>query len=67
MNVTDRITGIYYVTKNLQSYLNRLNYVPVLVRSDSDGWTPYSPTSVMVWPGNSLIPPSGYVSVVGVN
>jgi ABC-type amino acid transport substrate-binding protein len=65
-NVTDRIKGIYYVAKNLQLSSNELNYVPILVWSDESGWTSNAQTNVIVWPGKSRVPPSGYASVSGV-
>ncbi|CAF0890429.1 unnamed protein product [Adineta steineri] len=65
-NITDRISGIYYVSRNIQLFSNGLRSVPVLVWSYTDDWILHSSTSVIVWPGNSLITPSGYASLTGV-
>ncbi|CAF1369107.1 unnamed protein product [Rotaria sordida] len=66
INVTDRINGSYYVVKNYQSSLNRQNFVAVLKYSNHDGWQEYSETSTIIWPGNSLIPPTGGAKLTGV-
>ncbi|UJR16836.1 hypothetical protein I4U23_003735 [Adineta vaga] len=66
-NTTNRITGIYYVLKNLQLSSNILNFVPILVWSHLTNWKVYSSTSVIIWPGNSLIAPSGYASLQNVH
>jgi ABC-type amino acid transport substrate-binding protein/ABC-type branched-subunit amino acid transport system substrate-binding protein len=67
VNVTDRINGTYYVAKNVQRSSSSLKYVPVLVWSDSNGWRLYKQTNAIVWPDNSLIPPSGYAAISGIN
>ncbi len=65
--VTDRINGTYYIVKNVQYFSNSLNYVPVLIWSDSDGyWTPHLETNVIVWPDNSLIIPNSYAAMSGM-
>ncbi|CAF4659296.1 unnamed protein product [Rotaria sp. Silwood1] len=65
-NVTDRINGCYYIAKNYQYYSNGLNFVPVLRYSDHDGWEEYSETRAIIWPGNSLISPTGHAQLAGV-
>ncbi|CAF3838662.1 unnamed protein product [Rotaria sordida] len=65
-NVTDRIDGSYYIAKNCQYASNKLNFVPVLKYSDHDGWEEYSETHAIIWPGKSLIPPTGHARFVGV-
>jgi ABC-type amino acid transport substrate-binding protein/ABC-type branched-subunit amino acid transport system substrate-binding protein len=65
-NSTDRIKGNYYIAKNLQLSPGGLNSVPVLIWSDDDGWTSYTPTNTIIWPGNSSIPPTGQASTPGV-
>ncbi len=66
MNVTDRITGIYYIVKNIQPSSNNLSHVPVLIWSDSDGWISIIQANVIVWPGNTLVAPSGYALISDV-
>ncbi|CAF1234204.1 unnamed protein product [Rotaria sordida] len=58
-NVTDRIVGSYYYAQNVQPSTNGLNFVPVLEYSDSTNWKTSKYTNVIIWPGNSLIPPTG--------
>lgn len=65
-NTTDRINGIYYVLNNVQDSLNGLNYVPVLIRSDSSDWTSHKQGNTIIWPGKSLTPPTGYAAIEGV-
>jgi ionotropic glutamate receptor len=64
-NVTDRINGIYYIARNVQRLWNNLIYVPVLFWSDSNDWIPNTQTNLIVWPGNSLLPPTGYAAISG--
>jgi ABC-type amino acid transport substrate-binding protein/ABC-type branched-subunit amino acid transport system substrate-binding protein len=66
VNITDRINGTYYVARNVQQSSNDLNYVPVLIWSDLDNWIPHTQTNVIIWPGNSLIPPTGYATLSGI-
>ena len=66
MNITDRINGIYYVVKNVQSFSDTLNYVPVLVWSNSGDWSPHKQTNTIVWPGQSLVTPTGYATTSGI-
>ncbi|UJR11060.1 hypothetical protein I4U23_015244 [Adineta vaga] len=66
-NSTDRMDGTYYVSRNIQLFSDGIAAVPVLVWSSTHDWTLYSSTSVVVWPGNSLITPTGYASLAGVN
>ncbi|CAF3778396.1 unnamed protein product [Adineta steineri] len=65
-NVTDRINGNYYVVKNFQSFANGLEAVPVLVWSDLHTWQIYTETNVILWPGNTLSPPTGRADMIGV-
>ncbi|CAF3607435.1 unnamed protein product [Adineta steineri] len=65
-NSTDRVSGVYYIVKNIQSLSNELNYVPVLVWSNSDAWTPHSQQNMIIWPGQSLVAPTGYATIAGV-
>ncbi|CAF4078580.1 unnamed protein product [Adineta steineri] len=66
-NQTDRIEGINYILKNIQIISNNVNFVPVLIWSSTTNWTLYSPTSLIIWPGNSLIIPSEYPSLSGIH
>ncbi|CAF4414667.1 unnamed protein product, partial [Adineta steineri] len=66
-NQTDRIDGINYILKNIQIISNYLNFLPVLIWSSTTNWTLYSPTSLIIWPGNSLIIPSEYPSLSGIH
>ncbi|CAF1118793.1 unnamed protein product [Adineta steineri] len=63
---TDRINGTYYIARNIQHSSSSLNYVPVLVWSNSDGWTTNTQTNVIIWPGNSLVVPTGYAAISGL-
>ncbi|CAF1329662.1 unnamed protein product [Adineta steineri] len=65
-NVTDRINGNYHVVKNFQSFSNGLGVVPVLVWSDLHTWQIYTETNVILWPGNTLSPPTGRADMIGV-
>ncbi|CAF3488138.1 unnamed protein product, partial [Rotaria sp. Silwood2] len=65
-NLTDRVDGSCYFAQNSRSSSNRLNYVPVLKYSNYDGWQEYSESNVIVWPGNSLTPPTGGTKLDGV-
>ncbi|CAF4181295.1 unnamed protein product, partial [Adineta steineri] len=65
-NSTDRVSGVYYIVKNIQSLSNELNYVPVLVWSSLDAWTPHSQQNTIIWPGQSLVAPTGYATIAGV-
>ncbi|UJR12678.1 hypothetical protein I4U23_016852 [Adineta vaga] len=58
INVTDRINGSYFYLQNIQSSLNNLNFIPVLKYSDSNDWNIYSESTMIIWPGNSLIQPN---------
>ncbi|CAF5039105.1 unnamed protein product, partial [Rotaria sp. Silwood1] len=66
VNVTDRKYGIYYVAKNVQYVTDGIEAIPVLVWSNSNSWTKYTHTSVILWPGNTLIPPTDYPSISNV-
>jgi ABC-type amino acid transport substrate-binding protein len=66
INVTDRINGTYYVAKNVQYSSNNLNYIPVLIWSETNDWISNTQTNVIVWPGNSTKHPSGYADVLGM-
>ena len=65
-DVTDRIDGTYYVVKNIQNSSNSLNYVSVLVWSNSAGWTSHTQSNTILWPGDSMKPPLGYATMSGV-
>jgi ABC-type amino acid transport substrate-binding protein len=65
-NVTDRINGTYYITKNVQHSSNGLNYISVLLWSESHGWTSHTQTNVIIWPGDTLERPSEYAAVSGI-
>lgn len=60
----DRIDSGYYVINNVQLTGNSLEYVPVLKWSD-DEWDAYTKQSVIIWPGSSLTPPTGYPRLTG--
>ncbi|CAF4910158.1 unnamed protein product, partial [Rotaria sp. Silwood1] len=53
-------------TKNYQYYSNGANFVPVLRYSVEDGWEEYSETRAIIWPGNSLTPPTGRAQLIDV-
>ena len=65
-NSTDRVNGTYYVVRNVQSFSDSLNYVPVLVSSDSGDWKQHEQTNIIIWPGKSLVAPTGYAAISGV-
>jgi ABC-type amino acid transport substrate-binding protein/ABC-type branched-subunit amino acid transport system substrate-binding protein len=65
-NVTDRVLGTYYVAQNVQPSSDGLDYVSILERSEPGNWKVYSRTSVILWPGSSLNPPSGRAVLAGV-
>ncbi|CAF4024596.1 unnamed protein product [Rotaria sordida] len=66
-NVTDRIDGIYYIIRNVQPSTNNLELVPVLQWSHSDNWKTYTQSDVIIWPGNTLVPPTGFARLEGIN
>ena len=66
-NVTDRINGSYYYAQNVQPTSNGLAFVPVLDYSDPGNWKAYSGTNTIIWPNNSLIPPTGQAMLQGVS
>ncbi|CAF3304363.1 unnamed protein product [Rotaria sp. Silwood2] len=66
-NVTDRIDGIYYVIRNTQPSANNIELVPVLQWSHSDNWKTYTQADVIIWPGNTLVPPTGFAGLEGIN
>ncbi|CAF1145533.1 unnamed protein product, partial [Adineta ricciae] len=59
-NLTDRVNGSYYIAKNIQSFSNGLNYVPVLVWSETNNWVSHTELNTIIWPGRSLVAPIGY-------
>ncbi|CAF4323413.1 unnamed protein product, partial [Adineta steineri] len=63
---TDRLNGTYYYVENVQATATNINFNPVLQYSDSGSWNTYSGANLVVWPGNSLTPPSGQVLLDGV-
>ncbi|CAF4289199.1 unnamed protein product [Rotaria sp. Silwood2] len=65
-NVTDRIDGIYYVIRNTQPSANNIELVPVLQWSHSDNWKTYTQADVIIWPGNTLVPPTGFAGLEGI-
>ncbi|CAF1583868.1 unnamed protein product, partial [Didymodactylos carnosus] len=66
VNVTDRISGTYYIVQNVQPSANGVDFIPVLKWSGSGEWDPYTLSNVIVWPGNSLTTPSGKAVLSGV-
>ena len=66
-NTTDRITGTYYSVRNIQKSLSDgIEYVPVLISTDSGQWRMSTGATVIIWPGNSLQPPSDRAILTGV-
>jgi len=66
INTTDRINGSYYYVQNIQSSFNNLSFTPVLQYADPGNWNTYPGANVIVWPGNSLTPPTGQAILEGV-
>ncbi|CAF3075939.1 unnamed protein product [Rotaria sp. Silwood2] len=66
-NITNRINGTYYLAQNVQPFLNAVDYVAVLEWSDSDNWRELQRSNAIVWPGNSLLPPSGRARLSNVS
>ncbi|CAF1273281.1 unnamed protein product [Rotaria sordida] len=66
-NVTDRITGLYCSAKNVQLLSNGLSFVPVLEYFHPNDWKLPIKENVILWPGNSLIPPTDKAILEGVN
>ncbi|CAF3849635.1 unnamed protein product, partial [Rotaria sp. Silwood1] len=66
-NVTDRIIGSYYYLQNVQPSVNGLNFIPILEYSDSTNWKTSKQTNVIIWPGNSLVPPTGRAILKGIS
>ncbi|CAF1431360.1 unnamed protein product [Adineta ricciae] len=60
-NSTDRMDGSYYYVQNIQSTSTGIGFAPVLEYLDPGDWNTYPGSNVIVWPGNSLIPPTGRV------
>ncbi|CAF3703099.1 unnamed protein product [Rotaria sordida] len=67
VNVTDRITGLYYSAKNAQSSSNGLSFVSVLEYSHPGDWRIPTKENVIICPGNSLTQPIGGALLKGVN
>ncbi|CAF0896820.1 unnamed protein product [Adineta steineri] len=65
-NTTNRVSGAYFILKNVQSPSNNIQYVPVMSWSNSQNWALYSSTSIIFWPGITLTPPSDSASASGV-
>ncbi|CAF3954175.1 unnamed protein product, partial [Rotaria sp. Silwood1] len=65
-NQTDRISGSYYSIKNVQTSVYGLNYVFVLEYSDPGNLRVPLQENAIIWPGNTLIPPTGRASLKGV-
>ncbi|CAF0926359.1 unnamed protein product [Rotaria sp. Silwood1] len=66
-NLTDRITEVYYYVQNLQSFSNGLHFVSVLEYSNTSYWYLYKQTTVIFWPGNSLITPTDRAILKDIN
>ncbi|CAF4451382.1 unnamed protein product, partial [Adineta steineri] len=64
-NTTDRTNGTYYLAQNVQPSGNGINYMSVLEWSQSNEWE-ISTESVIIWPGNTLIPPIDHAILSGV-
>ncbi|CAF5081586.1 unnamed protein product, partial [Rotaria sp. Silwood1] len=67
VNVTDRITGLYYTAKNVQPSSNGLNFVSILEYAHPHDWRIPTKENVIIWPGNTLTPPTGRAILNGVN
>ena len=65
-NTTDRIDGIYFLLQNIQPSSNGVEFVPVLKWIDSAHWQTFSKTTIIIWPNNTLTPPTGYPKLAGV-
>ncbi|CAF4169376.1 unnamed protein product [Rotaria magnacalcarata] len=65
-NVTDRIIGSYYYAQNVQPSSNGSGFVPVLQYSDSTDWKTFKQANVIIWPGSSLVPPTGRAILEGI-
>lgn len=65
-NTTDRTKGIFFLLQNIQPSSNEVDFVPVLKWTDSTHWQTFSKTTIIIWPGNTLTPPTGYPKLVGV-
>jgi hypothetical protein len=65
-NTTDRKTGIYFRLQNSQPSSDGIDFVSVLKWVDSTKWETFSKTTVIIWPNNTLIPPTGFPKLVGV-
>ncbi|CAF3405653.1 unnamed protein product [Rotaria sp. Silwood1] len=66
-SVTDRVDGLYYVIRNVQPSTNSVELVPVLQWSYANDWKTYTQADVIIWPGNTLVPPTGYAGLEGIN
>ncbi|CAF1612015.1 unnamed protein product [Rotaria sp. Silwood1] len=66
-NTTDRTNGSYYSLKNVQKYVNGLNFVPVLEYVGSEHWRVPVIQNGIIWPGNSLTPPTDRALLQGVS
>ncbi|CAF4857125.1 unnamed protein product [Rotaria sp. Silwood1] len=67
VNVTDRITGLYYSAKNAQPSSNGLHFVPILEYSHPGDWRISTQENIIIWPGNTLTQPTGRASLQNVN
>ncbi|CAF2932803.1 unnamed protein product [Rotaria sp. Silwood2] len=65
-NQTDRIKGSYYSIKNVQPSVYGLNYVFVLEYSDPGNLKVPLDENIIIWPGNTLTPPTGRASLKGI-
>ncbi|CAF3047056.1 unnamed protein product [Rotaria sp. Silwood2] len=66
-NVTNRINDSYYVVQSIQYSSNTVDYVSVLEWSDDTSWIDVQPSNMIVWPGNSVVPPSGLARLANVS
>ncbi|CAF4914817.1 unnamed protein product [Rotaria sp. Silwood1] len=66
-NVTDRISGSYYSLKNVQPFVDGLNFVSVLEYFDPGNWRAPITENVIIWPGNSLTQPADRAILRGVS
>ena len=64
-NGTDRVDGIHYITRNVQTSTG-LNFVPTLKYSEPGDWQIYLIGKEVVWPGRAATAPSDRASLNGV-
>ncbi|UJR13333.1 hypothetical protein I4U23_000351 [Adineta vaga] len=64
--VTNRIDGNFFMIRNIQPSSDGIDYISVLKWVDTTGWKTYTKTNAIVWPNNTLIPPTGFPKLSGV-